>query len=302
MVGSISYDGNREICGLEIRNSANHVGVCQTDAGAVAARRAGSRPGEGCRDSGKGWKKPGRGSQNAAYCKDEAGYAEGAGTHRGSPGALSVGGYQTDDAGAVSRCHERAETDPIPGGCLKNRTMRREAYEETDTGGTDPGHDKAAGARKRVGIVHLEMVRESRTLYGMKRFQNPREAAEMVRPLCEKADREMVLVLSLNGRLEPQAVEIAAVGGISSCNVDIRSLFNALTLLNNAEFVICIHSHPSGDPGPSREDEEITGRIRSAGALLGIELVDHIILGEGDAYYSFRDHGWLCGDGRFPAA
>ena len=136
----------------------------------------------------------------------------------------------------------------------------------------------------------------------MKRFQNPREAAEMVRPLCEKADREMVLVLSLNGRLEPQAVEIAAVGGISSCNVDIRSLFKH-ALLNNAEFVICVHNHPSGDPGPSREDEEITGRIRSAGALLGIELVRaSIILGEGDAYYSFRDHGWLCGDGRFPAA
>lgn len=115
--------------------------------------------------------------------------------------------------------------------------------------------------RKRVGIVHLEMVRESRTLYGMKRFQNPREAAEMVRPLCEKADREMVLVLSLNGRLEPQAVEIAAVGGISSCSVDIRSLFKH-ALLNNAEFVICVHNHPSGDPGPSREDEEITGRIR----------------------------------------
>ena len=133
--------------------------------------------------------------------------------------------------------------------------------------------------RKRVGIVHLEMVRESRTLYGMKRFQNPREAAEMVRPLCEKA----------------------AVGGISSCSVDIRSLFKH-ALLNNAEFVICVHNHPSGDPGPSREDEEITGRIRSAGALLGIELVDHIILGEGDAYYSFRDHGWLCGDVRFPAA
>ena len=91
--------------------------------------------------------------------------------------------------------------------------------------------------RKRVGIVHLEMVRERRTLYGMKRFQNPREAAEMVRPLCEKADREMVLVLSLNGRLEPQAVEIAAVGGISSCNVDIRSLFKH-ALLNNASITI----------------------------------------------------------------
>ena len=73
------------VCGLSLIHIS--CGVCQTDAGAVAARRAGSRPGEGCRDSGKGWKKPGRGSQNAAYCKDEAGYAEGAGTHRGSPGA-----------------------------------------------------------------------------------------------------------------------------------------------------------------------------------------------------------------------
>ena len=155
--------------------------------------------------------------------------------------------------------------------------------------------------RKRVGIVHLEMVRESRTLYGMKRFQNPREAAEMVRPLCEKADREMVLVLSLNGRLEPQAVEIAAVGGISSCNVDIRSLFKH-ALLNNAEFVICIHNHPSGDPGPSREDEEITGQIRRGVAGVGIELEESDILGEGDAYYSVRDLEWLCGDGRFPAA
>ena len=155
--------------------------------------------------------------------------------------------------------------------------------------------------RKRVGIVHLEMVRESRTLYGMKRFQNPKDAAELVRPLCEKSDREMMLVLSLNGRLEPQAVEIAAVGGVSSCSVDIRSIFKH-ALLSNAEYVICFHNHPSGDPEPSREDELLTGRIRSAGELLGMELVDHIILGEGNAYYSFRDHGRLCGDGSFPAA
>ena len=144
--------------------------------------------------------------------------------------------------------------------------------------------------RKRVGIVHLEMVRESRTLYVMKRFQNPKDAAELVRPLCEKSDREMMLVLSLNGRLEPQAVEIAAVGGVSSCCVDIRSIFKH-ALLSNAEYVICFHNHPSGDPEPSREDELLTGRIRSAGELLGMELVDHIILGEGNAYYSSETMG-----------
>ena len=113
----------------------------------------------------------------------------------------------------------------------------------------------------------------------------------MVRPLCEKADREMVLVLSLNGRLEPQAVEIAAVGGISSCNVDIRSLFKH-ALLNNAEFVICVHNHPSGDPEPSEADVETTVRLMEAGAILGIPVLDHIVIGDGN-YVSMKARGMI---------
>lgn len=145
---------------------------------------------------------------------------------------------------------------------------------------------------KRVGIVHLKMVKESRTLYGMKQFRNSKDAAEMVRPLCGNSDREIVLVLSLNGRMEPQSVEIAAVGGVSSCGVDIKSIFKH-ALLNNSEHVICFHNHPSGNAKPSREDEQLTERLRKAGEILGVELADHIILGEGNTYYSFRDHGCL---------
>lgn len=52
--------------------------------------------------------------------------------------------------------------------------------------------------RKKIGIVHLEMVRESRCLYGMKRFRTSTEVAEMVRPLFDKAHREMVAVLTLS--------------------------------------------------------------------------------------------------------
>ena len=63
--------------------------------------------------------------------------------------------------------------------------------------------------RKKVGIVRLQMVKEGRTLYGMHRFTDPAQAAEMVRPLFDMADREMVLVLSLNTILEPMALEIA---------------------------------------------------------------------------------------------
>lgn len=106
--------------------------------------------------------------------------------------------------------------------------------------------------KKKVGIVHLQIVKESRVLYGMRRFTNPQEAVDMVKPLLRKADREMVLALSLNTKLEPQAVEIVAVGGLNNCIVDVQNIFK-YSILNNAAFVVCIHNHPSGDPEPSRE-------------------------------------------------
>lgn len=94
--------------------------------------------------------------------------------------------------------------------------------------------------KKKVGIIHLEMVRESRILYGMRRFSQPDEAVDMVRPLFAMADRELMLVMSLNTKLEPMAVEIAAVGGLNVCSVDVRNLFKH-ALLNNAAYIICFH-------------------------------------------------------------
>jgi DNA repair protein RadC len=56
--------------------------------------------------------------------------------------------------------------------------------------------------------------------------------------------------------------------------------------------MILLHNHPSGDPAPSREDRECTERLVKAGAILGIRVLDHIIIGETD-YYSFADAGML---------
>lgn len=144
--------------------------------------------------------------------------------------------------------------------------------------------------RKRVGIVRLQMVKES-SLYGMKRFKEPKEAVELVRPLFDMADREMVVVMSLSTKLEPLALEIAAVGGINACSVDVRDIFKH-SLLNNAAYVICFHNHPSGDSEPSRADKLLTGRIGDGGRILGIPLIDHIILGE-EGFYSFRENGLI---------
>ena len=144
--------------------------------------------------------------------------------------------------------------------------------------------------RKKIGIVHLEMVKERRTLYGMGRFRDPREAAGMVRPLFERMDRELFLVLSLDNKLAPMALEIAAVGGLNSCSVDIRSIFKH-AIVNNGAYVICFHNHTSGDCSPSGEDKRITQRIAETGRLLGIPLVDHIIIGAGGEYQSLAELG-----------
>lgn len=149
--------------------------------------------------------------------------------------------------------------------------------------------------RKKIGIIRLQMVKES-SLYGMKRFTQPWEAVELVKPLFDMADREMAVVMSLSTKLEPLALEIAAVGGINVCNVDVRDIFKH-SLLNNAAYIVCFHNHPSGDPEPSRADRLMTRRLEDGGGLLGIPLIDHIIIGD-SGYYSFREKGLI--DGTVP--
>lgn len=141
--------------------------------------------------------------------------------------------------------------------------------------------------KKKVGIIRLEMVKESRSLYGMQRFQEPQVAADMVRPLVERSGREMFMVMSLDTKLSPLALEIVTVGSVNACFVDMKDIFRH-SILNHAAKIICFHNHPSGDPEPSREDMALTRRIGKCGKLLGIEMVDHIIIGEEGRYFSFR--------------
>lgn len=141
--------------------------------------------------------------------------------------------------------------------------------------------------KKKVGIVRLEMVKESRCLYGTRKFRKPEEAAEMIRPLLKVADREMLVVLALNNQMEPQALEIAAVGGLNHCYIEPREIYK-LAILNNAAAIICFHNHPSGDCKPSKEDRLLTERLKKAGEILGIRMIDHIVIGE-DCFYSFRE-------------
>ncbi len=142
-----------------------------------------------------------------------------------------------------------------------------------------------------ISIVQIQMKRTGKSLCGVGALSSPTAVKDMVHPIFEIADREVFAVLSLDTKLLPVALEVAAVGGIDSCIVDVPNIFKH-AILSNASHVLCIHNHPSGDPTPSTEDMRITKRIKLAGDLLGISLVDHIVICE-DAYYSFKEQGDL---------
>lgn len=139
--------------------------------------------------------------------------------------------------------------------------------------------------KKRVGIIRLQMIKESQVLYGMERFHEAAGVVQMMRTIFLNALREMIVVMSLDAKITPLAVEIVAVGNINVCGVDIAELFKH-AILNNAYAIILLHNHPSGDTTFSRNDILLTDRVVTAGNLLGIRVLDHIVIGGGDGAYA----------------
>lgn len=98
-------------------------------------------------------------------------------------------------------------------------------------------------------------------------------------------------VATLDTRNRIIAVTTVSIGTLNNSLVHPRETYiEAVTL--RAAGIIVAHNHPSGDPTPSREDHDLTKRLREAGKVLGIELLDHIVVGHG-RYYSFKERDLL---------
>jgi DNA repair protein RadC len=104
-------------------------------------------------------------------------------------------------------------------------------------------------------------------------------------------DREAFVSLLLDQKNRVSGVQVVSVGSLCASLVHPREVFKA-AILANAAAVIVIHNHPSGDPTPSREDREITARLRACGETLGIPLIDHVVVAA-DGYRSFAELGLL---------
>lgn len=149
--------------------------------------------------------------------------------------------------------------------------------------------DKKKRPTKRVDIVSLKLVKESSVLYESRKISNPYDAYRLIKNFLVDSDREKFVVVCLDTKSQPVSIEIVSIGTVNSAMVHPREVFK-VAVLSNASKIICFHNHPSGNTNFSKEDEVITNRLKKCGEILGIELVDHIVVGDDDKYFSFKEN------------
>jgi DNA repair protein RadC len=133
-------------------------------------------------------------------------------------------------------------------------------------------------------------VAESRTPYGAQ-LSTPQAVVETAMKVLGAEDQEVFLVFQLDvGNRVLGFMEVAR-GSIDSCPVDPRMVFRAAIMMG-ATSVILAHCHPSGDPSPSAEDRALTKRLRDAGTVVGIGVLDHVIVGH-DGVASMAERGLM---------
>lgn len=105
--------------------------------------------------------------------------------------------------------------------------------------------------------------------------------------LLSQSDREKFYSILLDAQNQVIGVDMVSQGGLETAPVNARDVFKPAVLASAAS-VIFVHSHPSGEPNPSLADRGLTAMLKQAGELMGIEVLDHVIIGR-DAYYSFSN-------------
>lgn len=106
------------------------------------------------------------------------------------------------------------------------------------------------------------------------------------------ADKEHFLLLTMNNKNRVNGFKVISTGSLTASLVHPREVWRAALSLCAAA-VIFVHNHPSGEPGPSQEDQEITRRLKQTGDMLGIRVLDHVVLGDNERFFSFSDKGLL---------
>lgn len=138
-----------------------------------------------------------------------------------------------------------------------------------------------------LAAVELGMRMSTMPKRSKRKVKNTEDVANIFMEEMRYYQKEFFNALLLNSKGEIISIENISIGDLNSSIVHPREAYKS-AVKKSAASVIFVHNHPSGDPNPSKEDIHVTKRLREAAKLLGINFLDHIIIGDG-AYISFME-------------
>ena len=143
--------------------------------------------------------------------------------------------------------------------------------------------------KRYVPLIKTYIVKERLLPYGNESICTPKKVVDMLSRLLRNVDREHFFAISIDTKGKPVGVEVVSIGTLNSTIVEVREVFKH-AILCCASGIILAHNHPSGDPIPSKNDKQVTNRLREAGKILGIGVLDHVIIGDKDTYFSMAEN------------
>ncbi|MCF7623729.1 MULTISPECIES: RadC family protein [Bacillaceae] len=153
---------------------------------------------------------------------------------------------------------------------------------------------KGIGEAKAILILaSVELGRRINNLNDQDRYviRSPEDGANYCMEEMRFLSQEHFVCLYLNTKNQVLQKTTVFIGSLNASIVHPREVFKE-AFKRSAASIICLHNHPSGDPSPSREDIEVTKRLVECGKIIGIEVLDHIIIGE-HKYVSLKEKGYL---------
>ena len=149
---------------------------------------------------------------------------------------------------------------------------------------------KGLGKAKAITLISLfELCKRVRREGKSERITSPEDAYRILEPLFSERKTEHFGIITLNRKGYLINIHTVSVGGLGKVAVEPKEVFRP-AVRDLAEAVILFHNHPSGISRPSSEDLEITKRLVEAGKVLGVEVIDHIIIGK-EEFFSFKGEG-----------
>jgi DNA repair protein RadC len=143
-----------------------------------------------------------------------------------------------------------------------------------------------------IPIYRVTLVREGKMPTYESRIRSSANAYSVLQEYLDGVDREHFVVMLLDQKNCAIGLHTVSIGSLTASIVAPREVFKVEILANCANILLA-HNHPSGDCQPSREDRAITQRLKEAGALLGINVLDHLVIGADGRYFSFADENML---------